>query len=85
MANITVDIDLNDLMFDLSNREKQQLVDELYENGFIPKKIEAVDARDPKTHLEYELSEVLDKIWDNRRFIDNNDLETLNHLSKKGI
>jgi hypothetical protein len=32
-----------------------------------------------------ELSNLLDKIWDNRKFINNTDLETLKHLSNKGI
>lgn len=85
MARITVDIDLDDLMFDLSKYEKQDLVNKLYENRFIPKTIEAADARDPKTHLEYELSEILDKVWDNRSFINNEALESLKLISKKGL
>lgn len=85
MASITVDIDLDDLMWDLSKWDKQRLVDNLYENGYVPKEVETIDAREPGTHLEYELSDILDKIWDNRRFINNDDLETLKHLSKKGI
>lgn len=85
MASITVDIDLDDLMWDLSKWDKQRLVDKLYEDGFVPKEVETIDAREPGTTLEYELSDILDKIWDNRRFINNDDLETLKHLSKKGI
>ena len=85
MASITVDIDLDDLMWDLSKWDKQRLADKLYEDGFVPKEIETIDAREPGTPLEYELSDILDKIWDNRKFINNDDLETLKHLSKKGI
>jgi hypothetical protein len=85
MASITIDIDLDDLMWDLSKWDKQRLADNLYENGYVPKEVETIDAREPETYLEYELSEVLDKIWDNRRFINNDDLETLKHLSKKGL
>lgn len=85
MASITVDIDLDDLMWDLSKWDKQRLVDNLYNDGFVPKEIETIDAREPGTYLEYELSDILDKIWSNRKFISNDDLETLKHLSKKGI
>ena len=85
MASITVDIDLDDLMWDLSKWDKQRLVDNLYENGYVPKEVETIDAREPGTYLEYELSDILDKVWNNRKFINNDDLETLKHLSKKGI
>ena len=85
MASITVDIDLDDLMWDLSKWDKQRLVDNLYENGYVPKEVETIDARESGTYLEYELSDILDKVWNNRKFINNDDLETLKHLSKKGI
>lgn len=85
MASITVDIDLDDLMWDLSKLDKQRLVDNLYDDGFVPKEAKTIDVREPGTPLEYELSDILDKIWDNRKFINNEDLETLKHLSKKGI
>ena len=37
MANI--DIDIDDIMYSLSSYEKQELVDELYDSGYIPKQI----------------------------------------------
>ena len=35
--NISVDIDINDILWEMSKRDKQILVDELYEDGYIPK------------------------------------------------
>ncbi len=35
--NINVDIDIDDVLWELSKREKQQLVDDLYDDGYIPK------------------------------------------------
>ena len=35
--NISVDIDINDVLWEMSKRDKQILVDELYEDGYIPK------------------------------------------------
>ena len=46
----------------------------------INKKIKEFD-----NYLEKELSEILDKVWDNRRFISNDDLDVLKYISKKGI
>jgi len=35
--NINVDIDIDDVLWEMSKREKQQLVDDLYDDGYIPK------------------------------------------------
>jgi hypothetical protein len=42
-------------------------------------------SRIPQTNLEKELADVLDKVWDNRRFLNNDDIEVLKQLSKKGL
>jgi hypothetical protein len=34
MTYVSVQIDIDDIISDLSNREKQELVDRLYEDGF---------------------------------------------------
>ena len=89
MASITVDIDIDDLMWDMSKYEKQEMAEALYEEGIIHKELNAEvaiwESRIPQTNLEKELADILDKVWDNRRFISNDDLETLKHLSKKGL
>ena len=87
MASITVDID--DLMWDMSKYEKQEMAEALYEEGIIPKELNAEvaiwESRIPQTNLEKELADILDKIWGNKRFIDNEALDMLIFLSKKGI
>ena len=35
--NINVDIDIEDMLWEMSKREKQQLADDLYDDGYIPK------------------------------------------------
>jgi hypothetical protein len=35
--NINVDIDIDDMLWEMSKREKQNLVDDLYNDGYIPK------------------------------------------------
>jgi hypothetical protein len=34
--NINVDVDIDDVLWEMSKREKQQLVDDLYDDGYIP-------------------------------------------------
>jgi phosphosulfolactate synthase (CoM biosynthesis protein A) len=47
----SIDIDIDDIMYSLTSREKQELVDDLYEEGFFPTK---------------ESSLKFDEEWDNK-------------------
>jgi hypothetical protein len=73
----------------MSKYEKQELADKLYDDGIIPKELKAEvavwESRVPQTNLEKELADILDKVWDNRRFLNNDDIEVLKQLSKKGL
>jgi hypothetical protein len=40
MSYITVDVDIDDIISSLSNSERQALVDNLYDDGYIPKQVE---------------------------------------------
>jgi hypothetical protein len=89
MVNTTVDIDIDDILWSMSKYKKQKMADALYDDGIIPTYLNADvavwESRIPQTNLEKELSEILDKVWDNKRFINNDDLEVLRYLSKKGL
>lgn len=89
MARIDVDVDIDDVYWDLSKWEKQELADKLYEDGYVPKELEEdlsiAEGLIPDSGTEQELYNILNKVWDNRRFINSNDLETLINLAKKGI
>jgi hypothetical protein len=89
MARIDVEVDVDDIFWSMSKYEKQEIADTLYDDGIIPTdlKPEVIvrESRIPQTNLEKELADILDKVWDNRRFISNDDLDVLKHLSKKGL
>lgn len=89
MTRIDVDIDIDDIYWDLSKLEKQELADKLYEDGYVPKELEEdlsiAEGLIPDTNLEQELYNILNKVWDNKMFLNNDDLEVLKHLSKKGL
>jgi hypothetical protein len=89
MARIEVDIDVDDIYWDMSRLEKQEMADKLYDDGYVPvelkQDLDKMENRTPNGASESELDYVLSKIWDNRMFINSNDLEVLIKLAKKGI
>jgi hypothetical protein len=90
MASISVEIDIEDILWNMSKWDKQNMAEALYNDGIVPKALQAdldeIEGRNGvQTYLEHELSDLLDKIWNNRKFINNTDLETLKYLSNKGL
>jgi hypothetical protein len=87
MRDITISIDIdveNDVLWNMSDREKQQLAEILYDEGFYPEELESeVDRTGASTYYEIELVKILDKIWENRRSLTQNDIDVLTYLSKK--
>ena len=62
MAYINVDIDIDDVLDDLTPREKQQLVDDLYEDGYIPTEIEKKRRKELVSAAESEFQDALEKL-----------------------
>ena len=87
MRDITISIDIdveNDVLWNMSDREKQQLAEILYDDGFYPEELESETNRiGASTYYEIELVKTLDKIWENRRSLTQSDIDILTHLSKK--
>jgi hypothetical protein len=86
---IDVEVDIDDILWGMSKWEKQDLADSLYNDGIVPKLLqkdldEVID-RQPYTVTDQELSDLLERVWGNKDFLNSNDLETLRHLSKKGL
>jgi len=40
MSSISIDIELDDILFEMSSRQKQMVVDELYDDGYVPSQLE---------------------------------------------
>lgn len=45
-VSVDVDININDVLWKMSSSEKQELVDDLYGDGFIPKQVNKKDCDD---------------------------------------
>ena len=89
MARIDVDVDVDDILWSMSTWEKQEMANALYDEGVTPealnKQLDAISDRYASTNLEQELSDLLDKVWTNRLFLNNDDIQTITALSKKSI
>ena len=48
MSYVSVDVDIDDVLWSMSTIEKQRLVDDLYDDGFIPKALDkTLKSRNP--------------------------------------
>jgi hypothetical protein len=61
--SISVSIDIDDILWGMSDREKQKLVEELYEDGFIPEELES-ELNQPTHAAEAPFVEALTKLRD---------------------
>jgi len=89
MANIGVDIDWDDFLYDCSSYEKQKILDSLYGDGYSPSNECVNDDNiveiEPESTSEVELANTLEGIWENRLFLNSNDLKSLKHYANKGL
>lgn len=85
MATFNVDVD--DMIYEMSSYEKQEMANALYDDNIIPKALQhdfdIMQDRIPNTTTEFELHEILDTLWDNRNNINSSDLRILRTLAKK--
>jgi hypothetical protein len=45
-TRINVDVDIDDILWNMSDSERQQLVDDLYDDGFVPEQVKAISDRE---------------------------------------
>ena len=84
-VSVSVDVDIDDVLWGLSSSDKQELVDELYDEGYVPVEVKEFELFNgsPQTHNETELLDILTTIWGNKRSLTQEDINTLTHLSRK--
>lgn len=82
MSYISVDVDIDDILYSLSNYEKQQLVDDLYDDGFVPKQMGGVHPDDVPTG---EFDEQVKKLIGNSWRLTKEDEETILRITNKLI
>ena len=83
MANI--DIQYDDFLAGCASYEKQHIMDLLYEDGYTPSNSNSDEfGMYASSSTEIELVKTLQNIWNNRLFLNNNDLKSLNHYATRG-
>ena len=79
MSYINVDVDIDDILSSLTSREKQELADELYEDGYIAKKDDDAKSTDD------EWNEQVNKLFNNKWRLSKEDEETILQITNKII
>ncbi len=82
MSYISVDVDIDDVLWGMSSYEKQKLVDELYEDGYVPKQMGGVHPDDaPTGDFDKEVSKLIGNSWR----LSKEDEETILRITNKLI
>jgi len=81
MTWISIDVDIDDVLYNLSDREKQKLVDELYDDGFVQTQISTDDSND--NLLDVMWTESVTKLLNNRHMLTSEDEEIIKKISNK--
>ena len=76
----SIDIEIDDIMYSLTSYEKQELVDELYDDGYCPKQVKEVVDED----LD-EWDEQIKKLKGNKWRLSKEDEETILRITNKLI
>lgn len=74
----SIDIDIDDILYSMMSYEKQQLADELYDNGYCPKQVQQVMDED----LD-EWDEQIKKLKGNKWKLSKEDEETILRITNK--
>lgn len=79
----SIDVDIEDVLWGMSDREKQELVDDLYEDGYVAKKDPRYDMNEDGFSNEFD--EEVVKLIGNGWKLSKEDEETILKITKKLI
>ena len=79
MSFINIDIDIDDIISNMSSYDKQMMVDELYEEGYIAKK----DSSEKNDDNEW--NEQVNKLFNNKWRLSSEDEATILRITNKII
>lgn len=82
-VSVNVDVDIDDILFELNRGEKHELFEALKDDLGIEDMVNGEEIV-AGTVTEQELFNICNKIYDNRNSLTNEDRELLRKLSKKG-
>lgn len=60
----SIDFDIDDILYSLSSWEKQELADELYDDGYVPKQMDGIHPDDvPTGEFDKEVHKLIGNSW----------------------
>jgi len=72
------DVDVDDIMYGLDRWEKQSLIDELYEDGYIPKGLDKIQSKS-----DDDWDEAIEKLKGNKWRLSKEDEKTILQITNK--
>lgn len=82
-TEVEVDIDIDDILYEMSGDEKRDLCEQLIEDGYGPENENQMLA---ETYTEQQLIGLINQMWDNKKFIEQKTIDELTaYLRDKNI
>ena len=82
MNRIAVDIDLDDIYYQMNRADKQMMAEWLADDD-IMEAVTEITWPDSQSSTEQELLQAIKAVWDNRSVLDNSDISILNRIGNK--
>ena len=79
----SIDIDIDDIIYGMMDYEKQELADQLYEDGYVPKQIQGTLADPDYNHSDFD--DQVKKLVGNSWRLSKEDEETILKITNKLI
>ena len=77
----SIDIDIDDILYSMMSYEKQELADQLYEDGYVPKQIQGTLADPDNSNSDFD--EQVKKLVGNSWRLSKEDEETILRITNK--
>jgi hypothetical protein len=81
MADFSVNIELDDIIWNLSDSDKQEIIDDLYDMGYVPSQLEK-NEQEPTNVLDELWFEAVDKIRQGRLQLTSEQEEVIMSIAK---
>ena len=81
MADFSVNIELDDIIWNLSDSDKQEIIDDLYDMGYVPSQLEKNEQEPTNVHDELWF-EAVDKIRQGRLQLTSEQEEVIMSIAK---
>jgi len=78
-TEVEVDVEIDDILDDMSSSEKRELCEQLIEDGYGPRAFADQNPR-VETYTDSELQNLMNQMWSNRDFFDINLVDELKKM-----